>query len=75
MSPTEIKILMQKYGISPKKLFGQNFLISEGILDKIIESSNIDGGDTILEVGSGLGALTLKLAKKAKQVIAVEKDR
>ncbi len=66
---------MQKYGISPKKLFGQNFLISEGILDKIIESSNIDGGDTILEVGSGLGALTLKLAKKAKQVIAVEKDR
>lgn len=75
MSPTEIKILMQKYGISPKKLFGQNFLISEGILDKIIESSNIDRGDVVLEVGPGLGALTLKLAKKAKQVIAVEKDR
>lgn len=66
---------MQKYGISPKKLFGQNFLISEGILDKIVESSNIGGGDTILEVGPGLGALTLKLAKKARQVIAVEKDR
>lgn len=75
MSPTEIKILMQKYGISPKKLFGQNFLISEGILDKIVESSNIDRGDVVLEVGPGLGALTLKLAKKAKQVIAVEKDR
>lgn len=66
---------MQKYGISPKKLFGQNFLISEGILDKIVESSNIDRGDVVLEVGPGLGALTLKLAKKARQVIAVEKDR
>src|SRR3989344_2550174 len=75
MSPTEIKKLMEKYGIAPKKLFGQNFLISEGILDKIIKSANLSKKDIILEVGPGLGALTFKMASLAKRIIAVEKDR
>lgn len=66
---------MEKYSIAPKKLFGQNFLISEGILDKIVKSANLTKEDIVLEVGPGLGALTLKLAPLVKQVIAVEKDR
>lgn len=75
MSPTEIKEMMEKYSIAPKKLFGQNFLISEGILDKIVKSANLSKEDIVLEVGPGLGALTFKLAPLAKQIIAVEKDR
>lgn len=66
---------MEKYDIAPKKLFGQNFLISEGILNKIVKSANLSKKDIVLEVGPGLGALTLKIAPLVKQVIAVEKDR
>lgn len=75
MSPTEIKELMQKYDIAPKKLFGQNFLISEGILKKIIDSADLSKGDIVLEVGPGLGALTFKMAPHVKKIIAIEKDR
>lgn len=75
MSPAEIKNLMEKYGIAPKKLFGQNFLISEGILNKIIKEANLSKEDTVLEVGPGLGALTFKMAPHVKKIIAVEKDR
>lgn len=75
MSPTEIKQIMEKYDIAPKKLFGQNFLISEGILEKIIKEANLSKDDVILEVGPGLGALTLKMAPHVKKIIAVEKDR
>jgi 16S rRNA (adenine1518-N6/adenine1519-N6)-dimethyltransferase len=54
---------------------GQNFLIDENVLKKIIEIANIKPKDTILEVGPGLGILTMELAKKAKCVIAIEKDK
>jgi 16S rRNA (adenine1518-N6/adenine1519-N6)-dimethyltransferase len=53
---------------------GQNFLIDKNILQKIIDASDINSEDIILEVGPGLGTLTQELAKKAKKVIAVEKD-
>lgn len=66
---------MEKYDIAPKKLFGQNFLISEGILEKIIKEANLSKNDTILEVGPGLGALTFKMAPHVKKIIAIEKDR
>jgi len=58
-----------------KKSLGQNFLINPHIIDRIIAASEIEKDDIILEVGPGTGNLTKKLAKKAKQVIAVEKDR
>lgn len=75
MSPTEIKEVMEKYGIAPKKLFGQNFLISKGILDKIVKSANLSKNDIILEVGPGLGALTFKLSPLVNKILAVEKDK
>jgi len=58
----------------PLKKLGQNFLICRNILDKIVETAEITKEDTILEIGAGLGFLTEELAKKAKKVIAVEKD-
>lgn len=61
--------------IIPKKSLGQNFLVNQGVLDKIIAASEIKKDDIILEVGPGTGNLTEKLAVNAKKVIAVEKDR
>jgi len=73
-SPTIIKELLSKYEARPSKGLGQNFLIDKNILDKIVDSADIKPTDIILEVGPGLGVLTTELAKKAKRVIAVEKD-
>jgi 16S rRNA (adenine1518-N6/adenine1519-N6)-dimethyltransferase len=58
----------------PKKSFGQNFLIEDGIYRSIVESAKLSPEDTVIEVGPGLGTLTKRLGEQAKQVIAIEKD-
>jgi len=73
-SPTAIKDLLYKHEAKASKGLGQNFLIDQHILDKIIEAADIKPDDVVLEVGPGLGTLTQRLAQKAKQVVAVEKD-
>ena len=75
MPDRKIKQLLNKYGIKPNKRMGQNFLIDNSVLEKIIAAAEISRNDTILEIGPGLGTLTLALAKKAKKIIAVEKDK
>ncbi|MBQ9827417.1 MAG: 16S rRNA (adenine(1518)-N(6)/adenine(1519)-N(6))-dimethyltransferase RsmA [Lachnospiraceae bacterium] len=67
--------IINKYGFDFKKRFGQNFLIDDRVLDKIIDASGITGEDTVLEIGPGIGTLTERLLQKAKSVIAVEIDR
>lgn len=74
-SSQEISNLLSKYGIKPKKGLGQNFLIDKNVLDKIVKAADLKSSDIILEVGPGIGVLTQELAKKAKQVIAIEKDK
>lgn len=69
------KNLLQKYNLKPIHSRGQNFLINEKILDKIINSSDLHSNDTVLEVGPGLGVLTKKIAQNVKNVIAVELDK
>ncbi len=66
---------MRSLNIKPKKSLGQNFLVNQGVLDKIVEGAEVGPEDVVLEIGPGTGNLTLKLAKKAKRVIAIEKDR
>lgn len=75
MNKTDLKNLLQKYNLRPNKLMGQNFLIDENILKKIIETADLNKDDLVLEVGPGLGILTKELSKKAKKVIAIEKDK
>jgi len=70
-----IKSILSKYQIHPKRYMGQNFLIDENVLEKIIESAELSKNDTILEIGPGLGILTIELAKRVKKVIAIEKDK
>jgi 16S rRNA (adenine1518-N6/adenine1519-N6)-dimethyltransferase len=69
-----IKNLLKKYQIWPSKRLGQNFLIDELAIKKVIRAADLKPGDVVLEIGPGLGVLTVEIAKKAKMVIAVEKD-
>lgn len=74
-SKAEIKNLLKKYETRPIKKFGQNFLIDRVVIRRFLEAADLKKEDIILEVGPGIGNLTQELAKKAKGVIAVEKDQ
>lgn len=69
-----VKNILKKYQIRPSKRLGQNFLIDKGVIKKIIKAADLSSEDIVLEIGPGLGVLTQELAKKAKRVIAIEKD-
>jgi 16S rRNA (adenine1518-N6/adenine1519-N6)-dimethyltransferase len=60
--------------IKPARSKGQNFLINEKIYDEIVKAADIQATDTVLEIGPGLGFLTVRLARAAKRVVAVELD-
>ena len=74
-APSTIKEIKEQYGFKTAKSLGQNFLTDKGIIDKIIEGSEIGSGDLIIEIGPGMGVLTWEAARLAKKVIAVEIDR
>lgn len=67
--------IIQKYQFHFQKKFGQNFLIDNNILDKIIGSAEITKEDCVLEIGPGIGTMTQYLAEEAREVIAVEIDK
>ena len=71
---SETQQLLAKYNISPNKILGQNFLINQGVVDLLLDSAEISNRDVVLEIGSGTGTITKQLARRAKGVIAVEKD-
>ena len=77
MHKTELKNKTSRLSswFTPRKALGQNFLRSQKTVRQIIEAAKIMPSDVIIEIGPGLGALTLPLAQKAKKIIAVEKDR
>lgn len=68
------KEIIKKYEFAFKKNFGQNFLVDQHVLDKIINSADVTNEDVVIEIGPGIGTLTSALAKHAKKVIAVEID-
>ena len=73
-SPIKFKEKMQKYNFNLKKMFGQNFIIDENIINNIITSSNIDKDTLVIEIGPGAGSLTYKLSEYAKNVLCYEID-
>lgn len=68
------KEICRLFNINPERSKGQNFLVNSKIYDDIVEAANIKNEDEVLEVGPGLGFLTVRLAKQAKRVVAVELD-
>jgi 16S rRNA (adenine1518-N6/adenine1519-N6)-dimethyltransferase len=74
MKYLDIHPLMNAFGIKPKKSLGQNFLVEPAGLHKVIEAAGIKAEDQVLEIGAGLGSLTVLLAQSARSVVAVEID-
>jgi 16S rRNA (adenine1518-N6/adenine1519-N6)-dimethyltransferase len=66
--------LCNTHGLRLNTDLGQHFLADEAVLEQILSAAKIEGSDTIVEIGSGLGILTRELAKRAKRVIAIELD-
>lgn len=71
---TSPRSLLKAWGVYPKKQLGQNFLADPGTARMIVEKGRVAPAHVIFEIGAGLGALTVPLAKAAKKVYAVEKD-
>lgn len=73
-SPLKFKEKMEKYNFNLKKMFGQNFIIDENVINNIITKSEIDKNTLVIEIGPGAGSLTYKLSKYAKNVLCYEID-
>ena len=67
--------VLKKHGISPKKSLGQNFVVNQRALDAVISAADLSGDEEVIEVGAGLGTLTIELAQRADRVFAVEIDK
>lgn len=70
----ETRFIMKKYNIKANKSLGQNFLISQEVVEKIVDCSQITKEDLVIEIGPGLGTLTKYLLEKAGKVICIELD-
>lgn len=70
----ETRFIMKKYNIKANKNLGQNFLINEEVVKKIVDCSQISKEDLVIEIGPGLGTLTKLLLEKAGKVICIELD-
>lgn len=66
--------VLEAHGLATKHALGQNFLINDDILRKIVDLAQVGEGDFILEVGPGIGTLTIALLKNASRVMSVERD-
>lgn len=73
--PTYLKEIAARYGLTPSKAYGQNYLISPHPIEAMIDAGELSSKDTIIEVGPGFGVLTLALAPRVKKVIAFEIER
>lgn len=73
-SPIKFKEKMEKYNFNLKKMFGQNFIIDENVINSIIKSADIDKDTLVIEIGPGAGSLTFKLSEYSKNVLCYEID-
>lgn len=75
MTPTQIQALLEEHGLRPSKALGQNFLADSNMAAHIVRLAGVKPGDRVVEVGPGLGSLTLALCAAGASVRAVELDR
>ena len=73
-SVSETRAVLEAHGLSTKYSLGQNFLVNDDVLKKIVALAEVGENDRILEVGPGIGTLTIALLKHAASVIAIERD-
>ena len=75
LTKSRLKEIFVRYDFRPLMRFGENYLIDSNIKDKIIAEANVSNKDTVLEIGPGLGAITVDLASTGANIFAVEKDK
>ncbi len=73
-NPSTTRKVLQRFGLATKKALGQNFLVNDAIIAKICELSDVQEGDYVLEVGPGIGTLTVGLLQHASLVRSIERD-
>lgn len=74
LGPTEIRALAARAGVRPTKTWGQNFVLDGGTVRKIVRQADVTPGERVVEVGPGLGSLTLGLLEAGADLVAVEID-
>lgn len=74
LTPGEVRALLASHGLAPHKSLGQNFVVDANTVRKVVRDAGVAPGDTVVEVGPGLGSLTLALREAGASVIAVEID-
>lgn len=75
LGPAEIRDLAELLGVTPTKKLGQNFVHDGNTVRRIVQTAGVERGETVLEIGPGLGSLTLGLLEAGAEVIAVEIDK
>lgn len=73
-SPEVVHYICKRFDIKMSKKLGQNFLIKRGIVDEIVKAADLQAGETVLEIGPGIGTLTQGLAQSGANVTAIELD-
>jgi 16S rRNA (adenine1518-N6/adenine1519-N6)-dimethyltransferase len=74
-SPAYLAKILQERGLAPRRSQGQHFLVDDNIRERILAAASLDGGDYVLDIGAGPGALSLAMAERVAGVIAIEQDR
>ncbi|WP_067607978.1 16S rRNA (adenine(1518)-N(6)/adenine(1519)-N(6))-dimethyltransferase RsmA [Nocardiopsis listeri] len=74
LTPADVRELAERFGIRPTKTLGQNFVIDHGTVRRIVRVAGVGADDVVVEVGPGLGSLTLALLPHVRQVTAIEID-
>jgi len=70
-----LRDLARRHGVRPSRSFGQNFLVDPNLARAIVADAGVSASDRVVEIGAGLGSLTVALADSAREVVAVEADR
>jgi 16S rRNA (adenine1518-N6/adenine1519-N6)-dimethyltransferase len=74
-SPTALRALLAEHGLDPSRALGQNFVVDANTVRRIVRLAGVRAGDRVVEVGAGLGSLTLALLEAGAEVTAIEVDR
>ncbi|MBR3316440.1 MAG: 16S rRNA (adenine(1518)-N(6)/adenine(1519)-N(6))-dimethyltransferase RsmA [Atopobiaceae bacterium] len=74
-NPRETRAVLDQYELAPRHRLGQNFLVNDGVIGRILELAELSFDDVVYEVGPGIGTLTVALLPRVAKVVAVEADR
>lgn len=75
LSEQELRETLRRHGLDARRSLGQNFVVDPSVVERIASLAGVGDGDPVVEIGPGLGSLTLALAATGARVVAIEKDR